>query len=82
MTPLDDAEAQIRVAMERVPARTRRGFLDVLMLPRAEQAAAIGQLYGEDSGNRRLAQRLMAFEDDRTYTLIVADVLEEQLHDA
>jgi hypothetical protein len=67
--------------METVPAPVRRQLLEMLMLTQAERAAGIGRLYGEDGESRRLAERLMDLEADRTYALIVADVLKEQLRE-
>src|SRR5690348_16204943 len=36
--PLEDAEAEIRAALARIPARIRRQLLEAIMLPQAERA--------------------------------------------
>jgi len=76
---LEHAEAQIRTALARHPDHVRGQLLELLMLPQADRAAAIGRLYAEAGEARELAERLMDFETDRTMALIVADVLKESV---
>ena len=76
---LDDAEDEIRAALARFPAHIRRQLLELIMLPQAERAAAIGRFYQQDGEARSLAEQLMDFEADRSMALIVADVLKEEI---
>jgi hypothetical protein len=71
---LEDAERRSRAALEPMPAGARRRLLEVVMLPEAERAAAIGALYEATDGGEA-AELLIDLEEDRTLGLIVADVL-------